>query len=85
MILAALNCAAVIPPSYRQPVKPVPLLRVGALVGDVGSALDGQTAKLDQANGRTGDVIAMADSCQAHQQAVLAALKPKRPWWKFWG
>lgn len=74
-----------IPDSYRKPVRPTPRLRDGANVGELGGALDGQTASLDQANGRTADVVAMADACKAHQDAVLKTLTPRRPWWRFWG
>lgn len=81
--LAALDCASLIPPTYRRPVPPVPLLRVGATVGELGSALDGQTGRLDKANGRTADLVAIADTCQAQQAKVLAELKAK-PWWAFW-
>jgi hypothetical protein len=54
------------------------------LAGDLWSALDAQTARLDQANGRTADVIAMADACQTHQAKVIATLAAPRPWWRFW-
>lgn len=46
-------------------------------------ALDGQTTALDRANGRAADLLALADKCQVHQEAVLRALQPK-PWWQFW-
>lgn len=82
--LAALDCASLIPNSYRKPVASVGLLRVGATVGDLATALDGQTARLDQANGRTQDVIDIAEACKARQAEVLKALQPK-PWWKVWG
>jgi hypothetical protein len=44
--------------------------------------LDGQTGQLDQANGRTADVIAIAEACDRRSAEVLAALQPKRPWWR---
>ncbi len=83
-IPAALDCAAVIPPSYRKPVAGTPLPPADAVAGDLWSALDAQTARLDQANGRTADVIAMADACQTHQAKVIATLAAPRPWWRFW-
>lgn len=73
-----------IPPSYRKPVAATPLPAADALAGDLWSALDDQTARLDQANGRTADVIAMADACQQHQAKVIASLAPPHPWWRFW-
>ena len=84
MILAALDCSRVIPPSYRAPVAPVPLPDASADAGDLWDAFDGQTGKLDQANGRSADLVSMADACQAQQAKVLAALTPT-PWWKVWG
>lgn len=72
-----------IPPSYRAPVPPTPLPPTDATAGDVWTALDGQTTQLDAANGRSADLVQMADGCQARQAAVLTALNPK-PWWKLW-
>lgn len=73
-----------IPDSLRLPVTPAPSLKAGATVGDLGVALDGQTAKLDQANGRTADVIQIVGVCDAHNATLLATLAPKPPWWRFW-
>lgn len=53
---------------------------LNATAGDLAMALDGEATALDQANGRTSDLIAIADTCQKHQQAVLTALAPK-PWY----
>lgn len=58
-----------------------PLPPPDATAGELWSALDGQTQRLDQANGRAGDLTAIADACQAHQQAVLQALAPT-PWYQ---
>ena len=80
----ALNCAALIPPSARQPVSPALLPAVDATAGAVWSALDDQTGRLDQANGRIGELAAIADACQAQQARVTSALTPKRPWWRVW-
>ncbi len=82
-ILPALDCAAIIPPSYRQPVPGTPLPAADAAAGDLWSALDDQTARLDQANGRAADLIAMAQDCRDLQSQTLARLKPA-PWWAFW-
>lgn len=83
-ILAALDCSALIPQSYRAPVPPTPLPPANATAGDWIVAMDGQTTQLDQANGRASDLVAIADGCQARQQAVLSALNPK-PWWQSLG
>lgn len=68
-------------PRYRTPVAGTPLPPITANTGTLWSALDDQTSRLDQANGRTADVIAMADSCQEHQAKVLTELTPKSHWW----
>ena len=84
LILAALDCASVIPNSYRTPVAATAMPGQTADAGDLWGALDDQTSRLDRANGRTSDVISMADSCQVHQAKVLATLTPHRPWWRWW-
>jgi hypothetical protein len=43
-------------------------------------ALDGQTARLEQSNGRTADVIAITEACDARSAEVAEQLKPKK-WW----
>jgi hypothetical protein len=58
-----------------------PLPPPDADASDLWQALDGQTTQLDVANGRASDLAALADACQARQQAVLTALDPP-PWWK---
>ena len=72
-----------IPPSYRQPVAGTPIPAADADVGDLWDSLDDQTGRLSHANGRSSDLISMADACQASQAKVLDALNP-RPWWQFW-
>ncbi len=83
-ILDALNCARLIPPSYRSPVPSAGLLGPTETVGALAVRYDAQTAALDRANGRTDDLVQLADLCQAQQQAVLKALNPPAPWWRFW-
>ena len=80
-ILSALDCSSLIPQSYRTPVPPFPLISANATAGEVLIALDGQTTALDQANGRTSDVIAIADGCQERQARLLDALQP-HPWYE---
>jgi hypothetical protein len=80
--LDAIPCGDLIPDRYRQPVQGAPLPQ--ATVGSLSSALDAQTARLDQANGRTQDVIAIVAVCDTHNAAIKAALTPRRPWWRFW-
>lgn len=50
-------------------------------MSDLGVYADGAVAALNQANGRTADVIAIADTCEKHQRAVLLELNPP-PWWQ---
>lgn len=61
------------------------LLPPDADAGTALNRLDGQTAKLDLANGRTTDVIAITDACDKRSAEVFEALQPKRKWWKPWG
>jgi hypothetical protein len=82
MTLAALDCAGMIQANDRQRIKPVPLPPSDAKTGEIWDGLDGQTAKLDKANGRGDDVVAKFDACQKRQAEVLAKLTAKRPWWK---
>jgi hypothetical protein len=39
-------------------------------------ALDGQTARLDLANGRLADVEAIVDRCEANRAALTPAPRP---------
>ncbi len=78
-ILAALQCSPLIPKSYHQPIKGVAL--PAPTVGGLAVALDGQTARLDQANQRTSDVIAITAACDQRAAQVKALLTPKKPWW----
>ena len=62
----------------------VPVPRLDAGKGEIATALDGQTGRLDTANGHTTDVVAIADACHKRQEAVLKALQPQHPAWQFW-
>ena len=65
-------------------MKPIPLPRLDAGKGEIATALDGQTGRLDTANGHTADVVAIADACHTRQAAVLKALQPAHPAWQVW-
>ncbi len=80
-VIAALDCTKLVPASYQQPVAPTPLPPANATAGDLWVSLDGQTTALDQANGRTADLIGIMAACEVQQQAVLTALNPP-PWWE---
>lgn len=75
-ILDALDCASIIPPSYRNPVPPAPLPPPDATAGDLWSFADGQTTALDEANGRSSDLVALADACEDRQRHVFQELEP---------
>jgi len=49
-------------------------------LADVGQALDGQTGRLETANGRTADVIAAGERCEAIRRAMIEAAKPPPSW-----
>jgi hypothetical protein len=82
VMLAALKCGPLIPESYRRPVSPAPLLPPDATAGDALTALDGQTAALDQANRHTADAIAIAEACDKRAAEIVEAMTPKRRWWR---
>jgi len=80
VILPALQCGPMIPPSYRKPVQSAPLPPPDMTVGDVLVFGDAQTAALDQANGKTADVIAAVDECDKRNAALLKEWQlTKRP------
>lgn len=82
LMLSALQCAPLIPQSYRQPVPAPALPPPDATAGDVLDSLDGTTSSLDQANARAGDIISIVETCDKRSAEVAQALAPKKPWWK---
>jgi hypothetical protein len=70
----AFSCAALVPAGDRSPVAPTPLPQAEATAGALWIALDDQTARLDQANGRLADVLEIQQRCEAEQ--ARAATKP---------
>jgi hypothetical protein len=69
----AFSCAALIPDSDRKPEPPTALPIPDATAGDLWIALDGQTARLDIANGRTADVVSIMDRCEAQRARAAPA------------
>jgi hypothetical protein len=53
-------------------VAPAALPPPDATAGAVWIALDGQTARLDMANGHTADVVAIIDRCEAERAKAAA-------------
>lgn len=79
----AFSCAAMIPDSDRKPVAPTALPPAEATAGALWIALDDQTGRLDMANGRTADVLAITQQCEA-ERAKAAAPRP-RGWLGWFG
>ncbi len=71
----ALNCAALIPPSLRNPVEDVSPPEDNTVGGWVAVA-DARSGKLDEANRNTAYVIEGADACQAESIRLQ-----RKPWW----
>lgn len=63
-----------LPSSWRKPVDGAPLPK-GDTVGDWIAFGDAQTGKLETANGRTLDSIALIERCEARD---AAAVRPRR-------
>jgi hypothetical protein len=53
-------------------------LGLNATIGELGAKLDAQTAGLDQANGRTSDLISIIGRCDARNAEAAAKLQPRR-------
>jgi hypothetical protein len=80
----AFNCSALIPASDRTAVPPTPLPGTDATAGALWIALDDQTARLDQANGRTADVLDIQQRCEAERtKAQTPARTGLFGWLKF--
>lgn len=72
-------CASLIPDRWRLPVEAAPLPE-GDTVGDWIAFGDAQTARLDEANGRTSDAISIVERCEARD--IEAVRTARRPWWR---
>jgi hypothetical protein len=64
------GCSSLIPDSWLLGVPAAPLPE-GNSVGDWVAFGDAQTAKLDQANGRTKDAIEIQRRCEARDRAAV--------------
>lgn len=73
-------CSTLVPDAWKLGVAGVPLPGLDASVGEVFAALDGQTGRLDQANGRTSDAITIVERCEARD--AQAVRKSTRRWWQ---
>jgi hypothetical protein len=64
------SCSTLLPVEWRQGVAAADLPQ-GDTIGDWIVFGDQQTAKLDQANGRTKDAIGIVDRCEARDAAAV--------------
>lgn len=78
-ILAAVTCGPLVPESLRRDV-PGADLPADDTAGAWVSFGDAQTGRLDVANANKTAVVQIVDACDAQQEKLLEALKP-RPWW----
>ena len=75
---SAAGCAALLPADWKAGVPGAALPPDEASVGDWVSFGDAQTGRLDQANGRTADAIAIVERCEARD--AEAVRRAKRGW-----
>jgi hypothetical protein len=69
-------CSALIPDSWRAGVEGADLPE-GDTVGDWIAFGDAQTGRLDVANGRTTDTLAIVERCEARDAKAIARAKPR--------
>lgn len=73
-------CSSLVAPSLRADVPPVDMPTAAATAGDLWTALDGQTGRLDQANAYKRAVLETVQRCEARDAAAVARIEA--PWWK---
>lgn len=69
-------CSTLIPDSWRLGVEGA-VLPAGDTVGDWIAFADAQTGKLDMANGRTADSIAIVERCEERDRRAVDRSRPK--------
>lgn len=69
-------CSSLIPESWRLGVEGAEL-PAGDTVGDWIAFADAQTGKLDAANGRTADALAIVGRCEARDREAVKRSRPK--------
>ena len=82
VVLAANDCASLVPEEWAAGVPSAPLPPDKTAGAWVAFAVD-QTGQLTLANGRTRDSLGIVKNCEARDRAVAESLKPK-PWWHIW-
>ena len=73
-------CSSLVGPSLRADVPPVPLPPADATAGDLWTALDGQTGRLDTANTYRRAALETVELCEARDAATIKRLTS--PWWQ---
>lgn len=73
-------CSALVPPSLKADVPPVAMPTASAAAGDVWTALDGQTGRLDTANTYKRAALEVIEGCEARDAAATERINA--PWWK---
>ena len=75
---SAADCAALVPAEWKAGVAAAPLPAEQSTVGEWIAFADAQTGRLDQANGRTRDAIAIVERCEARERDALKKAKRRR-------
>lgn len=76
IMAAAGSCSSLVPVSWKEGVKGAPLPE-GDTVGDWIAFGDAQTGKLDAANGRTADSLAIIERCEERDRQAVKRSRPK--------
>lgn len=72
-------CSSLVGPSLRADVAPVAMPAADATAGDLWTAFDGQTGRLDTANTNRRAVLEVIEGCEARDAATVERLNA--PWW----
>jgi hypothetical protein len=75
-------CSSLVPSSLRADVPSVLLPGVGSNAGDIWTALDGQTGRLDVANANKTAALEIVTGCEKRDAAAVRRLT--RRWFEFW-
>lgn len=79
MTASAADCAGLLPANWKTGVAGAELPPDAASVGDWIAFGDAQTGRLDLANGRTADAIAIVERCEQRERDALKRVR--RGWW----
>lgn len=84
LVLAAIECAPLVPEDYRKKIVGVAPLKKGDTPVVALDRLDEQTANLDRSQGRTSDVIGLIDACDKRNKGIIKELVPEKQWYEIW-